>query len=144
MAREGVRIAHVDDIPAVPGQSYIEGAWKPVRADLGIDAFGTNAYVADAGQLIVEEHDELNSDDPGASHRELYIVLRGRAEFTLAGERVDARAGTLVYVHDPAIVRSAVALEDGTVVLAVGAPAGRAFEPSDWETGWTASRGPTG
>ena len=71
MAREGVRIAHVDDIPAVPGQSYIEGAWKPVRADLGIDAFGTNAYVADAGQLIVEEHDELNSDDPGASHREL-------------------------------------------------------------------------
>ena len=36
MAREGVRIAHVDDIPAVPGQSYIEGAWKPVRTDLGI------------------------------------------------------------------------------------------------------------
>ncbi len=140
---EGVRIAHVDDIPAVPGQTYIEGDWKPVRAELGIDAFGANAYVADAGQLIVEEHDELNTADPGASHRELYVVLRGRAEFALAGEQVDARAGTLVYLHDPAVVRSAVAREDGTAVLAIGAPAGRAFEPSGWETGWTASRGPT-
>jgi len=106
MAPDGVRIAHVDDIEGVPGQHYVEGEWKPVRAELGIDAFGANAYVADAGQLIVVEHDELDADDPGASHRELYVVLRGRAEFTLAGETVDAPAGTLVYLHDPAVVRA--------------------------------------
>jgi hypothetical protein len=143
MAPEGVRVAHVDDIEGVPGQRYVEGEWKPVRAELGIDAFGTNAYVADAGQLIVEEHDELDADDPGASHRELYVVLRGRAEFTLGGETVDASAGTLVYLRDPAVVRRAVAREDGTAILAVGGPAGRAFTPSEWETGWTASRGTT-
>ena len=143
MAPDGVRIAHVDDIEGVPGQHYVEGEWKPVRAELGIDAFGANAYVADAGQLIVEQHDELDADDPGASHRELYVVLRGRAEFTLAGETVDAPAGTLVYLHDPAGVRRAVAREDGTAILAVGGPAGRAFTPSEWETGWTASRSTT-
>ena len=81
MAPDGVRIAHVDDIEGVPGQHYVEGEWKPVRAELGIDAFGANAYVADAGQLIVEEHDELDAADPGASHRELYVVLRGRVLF---------------------------------------------------------------
>jgi hypothetical protein len=138
-----VRTAHLDDIEAVPGQRYVEGEWRPVRAELGIDAFGTNAYVADAGQLIVEEHDELDADDPGASHRELYVVLRGRAEFTLAGEAIDAPAGTFVYLHDPAVVRRAVAREDGTAILAVGGPAGRAFTPSEWEASWTASRGPT-
>ena len=143
MVPDGVRIAHVDDIEGVPGQRYVEGEWKPVRAELGVDAFGTNAYVADAGRLIVEEHDELDANDPAASHRELYVVLRGRAEFTLAGETLDAPAGTLVYVHDPAVVRRAVAREDRTAILAVGAPAGRAFAPSEWETGWTASRGPT-
>jgi len=63
MAPDGVRIAHVDDIEGVPGQHYVEGEWKPVRAELGIDAFGANAYVADAGQLIVEEHDELDEED---------------------------------------------------------------------------------
>jgi hypothetical protein len=142
MTPEGVRVAHVDDIEPVPDQPYVEGQWKPVRAELGIDAFGTNAYVADAGQLIVEEHDEANANDPGASHRELYVVLRGRAEFTLGGETVDAPAGTLVYLHDPAVVRGAVAREDGTAILAVGGPAGRPFAPSEWETGWTASRSP--
>ena len=134
---QGVSIAHVDDIPAVAGQSYVEGEWRPVRAHLGIDAFGTNAYTADAGQVVIEEHNELDESDPDSSHRELYVVLRGRAEFTLAGERVDAAAGTLVYIHDPAVVRRAVAREDDTAVLAVGAPAGRPFTVSDWEAGWT-------
>ena len=62
-----------------------------------------NAFVADAGQLIVHEHHEVEADGPEAGHRELYVVLRGRAEFTLDGERVDAPAGTLVYLADPVI-----------------------------------------
>ena len=140
MPRESVRIANVDEIAAVPEQPGDERQWKPVRATLGIDAFGSNAFVADAGQLIVHEHDELERDDPEAGHRELYVVLRGRAEFTLGGEQVDAPAGTLVYLHDPAVVRSAVAREDGTAVLAVCGPAGRPFTVSGWEADWAASR----
>ena len=92
MDREGVRIAHVDEIAAEAEEPGDERRWKPVRATLGIDAFGANAFVADAGQLIVHEHHEVEADGPEAGHRELYVVLRGRAEFTLDGERVE-RAG---------------------------------------------------
>ena len=53
MDREGVRIAHVDEIAAEAEEPGDERRWKPVRATLGIDAFGANAFVADAGQLIV-------------------------------------------------------------------------------------------
>ena len=105
MDREGVRIAHVDQIAAEAEEPGDERRWKPVRATLGIDAFG---------------------------------------EFTLDGERVDAPAGTLVYLADPATVRSAVAREDDTAVLAVGGPAGRPFAVSGWEADWAASREPTG
>jgi tetratricopeptide (TPR) repeat protein len=42
---------------------------------------------------------------------------------------VDAPAGTLVFVRDPAVRRAAIAEEDATSVLVVGAVSGRAFEP---------------
>jgi quercetin dioxygenase-like cupin family protein len=144
MLPDGVVVAHLDELSPVPGQSYIEGDWKPVRAHLGIQAFGINAYVADAGRIVVEEHDELNADEPDASHTELYVVLQGRAEFTLGDEQVDGPAGTFVFLRDPAVTRSAVAREDGTTVLAIGAPVGRPFTVSDWESHWTKTLGPPG
>ena len=59
-------------------------------------------------------------------------MLRGRATFTLDGKEVDAPAGTIVYVR-PNTKRGAVAVEDDTAVLAVGAKPGVVFEPSLWE-----------
>jgi mannose-6-phosphate isomerase-like protein (cupin superfamily) len=52
-------------------------------------------------------------------HEEVYVVLRGRASFTLDGEALDAPAGTVVRV-DPEVHRHAVAAEGGTTVLALG------------------------
>jgi hypothetical protein len=106
-------------------------AWKPVRHSLGVEAFGVNAWVArGVGDQVIEEHDEVGDD---GGQEELYFVAQGRAAFTLDGEHVDAPAGTFVAVRDPAVTRSAVAEEAGTVVLAVGAVRGKAFEPSAWE-----------
>ena len=68
-------------------------------------------------------------------------MIRGRATFTLDGEEVDAPAGTIVHLPDPAVRRSAVAEEPGTAVLAVGAKPGEAFQPSPWELGFEASNG---
>ena len=59
--------------------------------------------------------------------------MRGRATFTVAGETIDAPAGTFVSVPDPGVERKAVAAEDGTAIFAVGAPRGRAYEVSPWE-----------
>ena len=41
-----------------------------------------------------------------------------------------------MFVADPALVREAIATEEDTTVLVIGAARGVAFKPSDWETRW--------
>jgi tetratricopeptide (TPR) repeat protein len=109
-----------------------QARWATVRAHLVIEAFGVNAWSADeAGQDVIGEHDEVSNN--GAQHQELYVVLQGRATFTVDGEELDAAPGTFVFVRDPAVKRKAVAAEPDTTVLAVGAKPGVAFKPSQWE-----------
>jgi tetratricopeptide (TPR) repeat protein len=104
-----------------------EFVWRPVRRRFGISAFGSNGYSAEkAGQRVIEEHFERDG------HEEMYIVLRGRATFQLDDDEIDAKPGTLVFVR-PGTRRGAIAAEDGTFVLAVGAKPGVVFEPSLWE-----------
>ena len=91
-----------------------------------------NAYTCHTdGGPLVEEHDELG--DTAGGHEEVYVVITGHAVFTLDGEEVDAPAGTVVAVHDPAVRRGARALTAGTTALAVGGAPGRPFEVSKWE-----------
>jgi quercetin dioxygenase-like cupin family protein len=121
-------VARLDEIEALPGPGTL--TWRPVRATLGIRAFGTNAYTAtQVGEDVVEPHTESVE----LAHEELYFVARGRATFHLDGEEIDAPAGTYVFVRDPRVHRHAVAAEPGTTVLSFGGPA--TFTPSAWE--WT-------
>jgi quercetin dioxygenase-like cupin family protein len=107
--------------------------WKPVRRHLGVGAFGTNAFVAaNRGDVVIERHDELPK--PGEqAHQELYLVLQGRARFTVDGSSFDVEPGGIVFIDDPQLVREAVAAEPQTVVFAVGAPPESGFTPSEWE-----------
>jgi mannose-6-phosphate isomerase-like protein (cupin superfamily) len=124
---------HIEDIPEPEHEkSPDEPDWRPVRIHFGITSFGTNAYTArKAGQLLVEEHSE--SEESGTRHEELYFVATGHAKFVVAGEKVDAPAGTFVYVPDPDAFRSAVAAADQTTVLCFGGTPGEAFSVSPWE-----------
>jgi mannose-6-phosphate isomerase-like protein (cupin superfamily) len=122
----GYEIARVDDLEVMPVNGG-EFVWRPVRRRFGITAFGSNAYSAEkAGQRVIEEHFERDG------HEEMYVVLRGRATFTLGDDEVDAGPGTLVFLR-PGTRRGAIAAEDDTFVLAVGAKPGVVFEPSPWE-----------
>lgn len=133
----GVVTTHLDEIPTLRFDSDAEPDWKPLRHHLGIGAFGVNAWLAPAaGDQAVERHDEAPEEGGTNGHEELYVVFRGTARFTVDGEDFDAPAGTLVFISDPALVREAVAAEDDTIVLAIGAARGVAFAPSDWETRW--------
>jgi quercetin dioxygenase-like cupin family protein len=123
---EEYHVAHIDELDALPVNGG-EFVWRPVRRRFGITAFGTNAYTGDVGQRVIEEHFESNN-----GHEELYVVLRGRATFTLGDETVDASPGHLIFVR-PGVKRGAVAVEDGTAVLAVGGRPGLPFEVSPWE-----------
>ncbi len=103
---------------------------RPIRHHLGISAFGANAFTAkNAGDRLINEHDEA---DAGDRNEELYVVVSGHARFEIGGETVDAPEGTLVFVQ-PEATRTAFAEEAGTTVLAVGATAGKAYEPVGWE-----------
>jgi tetratricopeptide (TPR) repeat protein len=110
------------------GELTRENGWAPLRAHLGARAFGINAYTKDADEQIVGEHKEETS-----GHEELYLVLAGRATFTVEGEERDAPVGTVVLVPS-GTTRSALALEDGTTILVVGGRPGAAFRPRAWET----------
>jgi quercetin dioxygenase-like cupin family protein len=122
MAFRSLRIDDLDPI-AVAGVR-----WHPVRHALGVRAFGVNAYSGDTGDEVIEDHTEEGSD-----HQEMYVVLAGRARFELDGEPLDAPAGSLVFLPEPATRRHAVAEEDGTTILAVGGKPGEGYDVSAWE-----------
>ena len=127
-----VRLDEIDPIPVVDGTLL----WRPVRRTLDVGAFGINSYVAPrAGDNVVEEHTE-----EALGHEELYLVVSGRATFELDDEALDAPAGTIVFVRDPAVRRHARAEEAGTSVLAVGGPRDKVYEPSPWEYWFAAER----
>lgn len=122
---EPYSVLRIDEIEPI----WVAGVhWKPLRRTLGIDAFGINAYTAaEAGEHVVEEHTEEI-----LGHQEVYVVIAGHATFTLAGAELDAPQGTAVFVRDPSVRRSAVAVEAGTTVLAIGGVPG-VHQPSAWE-----------
>jgi mannose-6-phosphate isomerase-like protein (cupin superfamily) len=123
---EPPRVVHLDELDAIPGPGTL--TWHPVRAHLGIRAFGCNAYSAQrVGDDVVEPHTE----SPELAHEELYFVARGTARFTIDDETFDAPEGTYVFVPDTASHRHAVAAEPQTTVLTFGGPP--TFTPSAWE-----------
>jgi hypothetical protein len=118
----GFWVRRLDELPLVPTDDPDDFDWYPVQRHLGLDAFGVNAFGGDAGTVLVAEHDERASDQ-----QELYVVVEGSARFTLDGRELDARSVAFVSIPDPAVSRAAVALEDATLLLAVGAPRGSGF-----------------
>ncbi len=130
MSQRPFQVATFEEIgiTTIPGRS----TWSLVRTHFDIEAFGVNAWTAhEAGQQVITEHDETGAG--AGRHEELYVVVKGRATFTVEGEELDAPAGTMVFVRDPAAKRGAVAAEPETTVLAIGGKRGAAFEPSPWE-----------
>jgi tetratricopeptide (TPR) repeat protein len=120
----GYAAAHLDEIDEI---SDGRCPYRAVRHHFGITSFGVNAWTArNAGDRIINEHDEDGGDE------ELYLVYRGHAGFELDGKRVDAPAGTFVFVR-PDVKRTAFAEEPGTMIVAVGGTPGKAYEPAGWE-----------
>ncbi|MDX6426378.1 MAG: hypothetical protein QOD52_1783 [Gaiellaceae bacterium] len=120
-------ITHIDELDRIELPDGF--VWRPIRRHFDIRAFGVNAYSAlEVGGQILEEHAETE-----LGHEEIYLVLRGRARFTIDGNEHDLAAGELVFLRDPQLRRGAVALEEDTVVLALGGKPGEAHVVSAWE-----------
>lgn len=129
-----MNIAHVDELERI--QMPDGFVWRPVRMHFGIRAFGVNVYTPSAADSqVIEEHAEKQ-----VGHQEIYLVLRGRARFTVGDDTFELGPRQLVAIRDPLLKRGAVALDEETAILAVGAKPGEAFEPSAWELGFRTSQ----
>jgi len=103
--------------------------WSPLRMHLDVRSFGVNAWTAsEAGAQLIGEHNEVTS-----GHEELYLITAGSATFTVDGDEINAAAGTVVFVPDPATKRAAIADEAGTTVFAVGGQPDAVYRPRAWE-----------
>ena len=101
-----MRIVQLDEFDALP---VLGGTlrWLPIRHELGIDAFGINAYVGhNVGDLVVEDHED--------DHQELYVVLTGAAQFRSGEQEFDAPAGS----HVVDVISAVLALCGSLWVLA--------------------------
>ena len=126
---DAVRVAHLDELERIEAAEVV---YMPIRRRLGVRAFGINAYTAaNAGDQVIERHNETGAG--AGAHEELYLVISGRAEFTVSGEGVDAPAGTLVFVPDLASERAAIAREPDTTVVVIGAPVAAPLPTSPFE-----------
>jgi quercetin dioxygenase-like cupin family protein len=118
---------HLDELDAIEMPDGF--VWRPVRRHFDIRAFGVNAYTATGpGGQIVEEHSEAS-----LGHEEIYLVVRGRARFTVGDDEHELSAGQLAFVRDPSLRRGAVALTDDAAVLALGGKPGEPHQVSAWE-----------
>ena len=121
---DGYTILSLDEIETA---SHRGSNLIPVRHTLGFQPAGVNAWIADAGGQLIPPHEEHSGNE------ELYVVVRGRATFTVGDETADAPAGTLVFVP-PQVMRTAVAAEDGTIVFVTGGSVGEAFNAGGWDS----------
>ena len=121
---EGYEILTLGELEAV---AHRGSNLLPVRHTLGFRPAGVNAWRADTGGQLMPPHTEDSGNE------ELYVVLQGRATFTVGEETADAPAGTLVFVP-PGMHRTAVADEDGTIVFVVGGTVGEAFNAGGWDS----------
>jgi len=117
-----VVLDELERYPAMSGAPVL----MPLRRRLEVSAFGINCWTAPVGAPVIERHSEPDGDE------EVYLVVRGRVRFTIDDDTFEADPATLVFVR-PNTLREAIALESETLVLAVGAKPGEAFEPKSWE-----------
>jgi tetratricopeptide (TPR) repeat protein len=129
MATATGRAFDVGSLQNLPGDETDGRVRMEVGRHFGIRSFGTSAYRSIEGGQVVNEHDEAGFRIGLSGQEELYVVVSGRATFTVNDEKVDAPAGSLVFLRDPAAKRGAVAEEPGTTVLAIGGKPGEAFLP---------------
>jgi tetratricopeptide (TPR) repeat protein len=116
----------VHSLPQELGEAGEDKAFVNLRRALYIGAFGASAALQrKSGETVVPDHHEAGPGGDG--HEELYIVVQGSATFTVDGQDVGAPHGTAIFIRDPAVMRTAVATAENTVVLAIGGPRDHAY-----------------
>lgn len=121
----GFTIKRIDDLTGI-----LHGAVKLAGDELGVESFGLQVLDLPPGFRDYPAHDHAED-----GQEEVYVVLAGSAEFTLAEERKAVDAGTLLRV-EPSVRRGLVPGPDGVRILAIGRVLEGGYErPDDFRVG---------
>ncbi len=110
-------VKRIDDMEAI-----YRGAFKKVRAELGVTAFGLQIIDLPPNNDQYPEHDHAED-----GQEEVYGVLRGSGELEIEGTRHTLDPETLVRVG-PGVKRKLYAGPEGVRVLVIGGVPGAAYE----------------
>jgi mannose-6-phosphate isomerase-like protein (cupin superfamily) len=113
----GYTVKRIDEL-----ESIYHGAVKLAGAELGIRSFGMQVLDFPAGFSDYHEHDHAED-----RQEEVYVVLRGQADFVIDGEAVTISQGEMVKVDD-ASKRKLQPGQDGVRVLAIGCTPGATYQ----------------
>lgn len=94
--------------------SINHGAVKLAGDELGVQSFGMQVLDLPPGFGDYPEHDHRHD-----GQEEVYVVLSGSAQFTVANETIEAGVGSLVRV-EPDATRKLVPGSNGARILAIG------------------------
>ncbi|HKP88945.1 MAG TPA: hypothetical protein VJT75_03115 [Thermoleophilaceae bacterium] len=98
------------------------GAFKRVRAELGVESFGIQVLDLPPNLEQFPEHDEKHT-----GQEEVYVTIRGSGWIDVDGERVDIDPDTIIRVG-PEARRKIYTGPEGIRILAVGGVPGGVYE----------------
>jgi mannose-6-phosphate isomerase-like protein (cupin superfamily) len=101
------------------------GAFKRVRAELGVESFGVQVLDLPPNLEQFPEHDHSAS-----GQEEVYVAMRGTGWIEVDGERVDIDPDTVVRVG-PQATRKIFTGPEGMRILALGGVPGKVYEPPE-------------
>lgn len=113
----GHAVKKIDDMEAI-----YQGAFKRVRAELGVESFGIQIIDLPPNFEGYPEHD--HSED---GQEEVYIALRGGGEIEIAGERHPLDPDHVARVAS-GVKRKVWPGDDGVRILIVGGVPGGSYE----------------
>ena len=115
-------VKSIDELESIHG-----GIVKLAGAELGVESFGLQVLDFPAGFEHYPEHDHLHD-----GQEEVYVVMRGEADFVIDGERRAVPSGGIVRIP-PSARRRIEPGTEGVRILAIGRASDRAYErPEDF------------
>jgi len=113
----GHAVKKIDEMEAI-----YQGAFKRVRAELGVESFGIQIIDLPPGFENYPEHD--HSED---GQEEVYLALRGGGEIEIEGERSPLDPDHIARIG-PGVKRKVWPGPDGVRLLIIGGVPGGAYE----------------
>lgn len=114
------KLKQIDELASIH-----HGAVKLAGDELGVQSFGLQVLDLRPGFTDYPEHDHAHD-----GQEEVYVVLQGSAEFEIAGERVGADAGSMLWVGAES-KRKLVPGPDGVRILAIGGTPSGSYQRPD-------------